>query len=723
MNVKCNDLNINDAHQLLSLKQIAAWQDVVDCDSNIVARIPSLQRGAVWEPQQIEMLWDSIMRGFPIGSIVISKKIETQNDKKQITLLGNLAPHKETSHHILDGQQRCNAIAWGFADPWRIDISDDIVLWLDIKPNFIKSTTRKYLFRVTTKAHPWGFKADDQATNLSTAQIRDFKSRLEILHASQELPDEFRKLVDKNKVDQNPNFKRVTPRITLPQDAKFPVPMFLMQQYFNDSKTDGVGTVNWDALAQDTWVKVIELWSDSKISDLSANERTTIEAGLAMAAKTRMIALQVPDNTTSIDDIEQIFQRLNRQGTPLDNEELSYSMIKAYWPEVEKVIDDLPSGSRHTTEARLVGMGIRVALTDPQKEKFKPELSLERIRMIFRVDENKDSKDRLDFAVIKQYFENDDFKKTLEWIDSHFLFDKVKRSYGVPAYLRSSIAWSSRDVFGWIMLLAKRFNYQQISDDKISRKIIGLALAVHWFGKDKSKAVDILSDPAIDLLTFKIRDLRDKETNSPFVLVPLHFNMLEQALQLNEQSSEKQLIAWKSFWEGTVHRNDTGDKFEETVAQSRADAHGRFIEKVKDTREMLLYHQREYISAAFQGFDPSNKLMWKGHNRPWDYDHILPSNDLDGRKNLKNGKKFLYVCQSWQQSIGNMIAVDIFFNRSAQDTKRATEKYPEDEYITAAFDFKIEDSDNIDTTILFVLAVKNRFLEIYSDWHTNLLVS
>ena len=77
MNVKCNDLNINDAHQLLSLKQIAAWQDVVDCDSNIVARIPSLQRGAVWEPQQIEMLWDSIMRGFPIGSIVISKKIET----------------------------------------------------------------------------------------------------------------------------------------------------------------------------------------------------------------------------------------------------------------------------------------------------------------------------------------------------------------------------------------------------------------------------------------------------------------------------------------------------------------------------------------------------------------------------------------------------------------------------------------------------------------------
>ena len=723
MNMKFCDHHNNDAHQLLSLKQIAGWQDIVDCDSNITARIPSLQRGAVWEPQQIEMLWDSIMRGFPIGSIVISKKIETQKDKKQITLSSNLAPQKETSHHILDGQQRCNAIAWGFADPWRIDISDDIVLWLDIKPNFIKSTTRKYLFRVTTKAHPWGFKADDQATNLSTTQIRDFKSRLEILHASQELPDEFRKLMDKNQVDQNLNLKRVTPRITLPQDAKFPVPMFLMQKYFNDFKADGVGTVNWDTLAQDAWVKVIELWSDTKISDLSANERTTIEAGLAMAAKTRMIALQVPDNTTSIDDIEQIFQRLNRQGTPLDNEELSYSMIKAYWPDVETVIDNLPSGSRHTTEARLVGMGIRVALTGSQSKKFTPELSLERIRMIFRADENKDAKDRLAFDVIKQYFENGEFAKTLEWIDSYFLFDKVERSYGVPAYLRSSIAWSSRDVFGWIMLLAKRFNYQQISDDKICRKIIGLALAVHWFGKDKSKAVDILSDPETDLLTFKITDLRDKETNSLFVLVPLDFKMLEQALQLNEQSSEKQLIAWKSFWEGTVHRNDAGDKFEETIAQSRADAHGRFIEKVKDTREMLLYHQRDYINAAFQGFDPSNKLMWKGHNRPWDYDHILPSNDLDGRR-LRNDKtKYLYICQSWQQSIGNLIAVDLSFNRSAQDSLTASDKYPNDKAITTAFDFKIEDTDNIHSTRSFVLAAKNRFLEIYTDWHTNLLVS
>ena len=73
----------NKHFHILTLKQIASWQiSTIKNNSAIKARIPSLQRGAVWEPQQIEMLWDSILRGFPIGSIVISKKIETQKDKR-----------------------------------------------------------------------------------------------------------------------------------------------------------------------------------------------------------------------------------------------------------------------------------------------------------------------------------------------------------------------------------------------------------------------------------------------------------------------------------------------------------------------------------------------------------------------------------------------------------------------------------------------------------------
>ena len=188
--------NINLSH-LLTLRTIASWQldGIENGSSEITARVPSLQRGAVWEPQQVEMLWDSIMRGFPIGSIVIAKKIAQQNDKHQPTLASYSVPSKDTSHHILDGQQRCNAIAWGFVDPWNENLSDDIVLWLDIKPgDRLKNTTRKYLTRVTTKAHPWGFQHGDQSENLRTEQRDKFMEKMDELKLKK-LPEKFRELL------------------------------------------------------------------------------------------------------------------------------------------------------------------------------------------------------------------------------------------------------------------------------------------------------------------------------------------------------------------------------------------------------------------------------------------------------------------------------------------------------------------------------------------------
>jgi hypothetical protein len=64
----------------LRLRDIASWQlpELAQQKSQerpkrppaILPGLPSLQRGAVWRPNQIELLWDSVMRGFPIGSMV-----------------------------------------------------------------------------------------------------------------------------------------------------------------------------------------------------------------------------------------------------------------------------------------------------------------------------------------------------------------------------------------------------------------------------------------------------------------------------------------------------------------------------------------------------------------------------------------------------------------------------------------------------------------------------
>ena len=128
-----------------TLKEISEW-----VKDNSKVRIPAIQRGLVWKPNQVELLWDSILRQFPIGAFMLS--------------------YKDEMYDLIDGQQRWNAIASGYSTS-----NDGCILCIDLKPERVwkdVNTTRKYFIRVTTKAHPWGYEADDKCNPLKTAQKR-----------------------------------------------------------------------------------------------------------------------------------------------------------------------------------------------------------------------------------------------------------------------------------------------------------------------------------------------------------------------------------------------------------------------------------------------------------------------------------------------------------------------------------------------------------------------
>ena len=130
-----------------SLSEVARWS----FDSSKVA-IPALQRGFVWKPSQIELLWDSILRGFPIGSFILSDITEEEQNAK---------------YYLLDGLQRFNVISLGFYP------KDSTMLWIDIDPPSIKNSTRRYWIKTTTTSHPWGYKNDDECSKLTTAEKRE----------------------------------------------------------------------------------------------------------------------------------------------------------------------------------------------------------------------------------------------------------------------------------------------------------------------------------------------------------------------------------------------------------------------------------------------------------------------------------------------------------------------------------------------------------------------
>lgn len=103
-------------NKVFTLKEISQWTKE---GANVL--IPAIQRGLVWKPRQVELLWDSILRGFPIGSFMLS---DTKDNPNQ--------------YHLIDGQQRFNAISLGY----NVDTNPRAVLWIDIAPSFHSSSSR-----------------------------------------------------------------------------------------------------------------------------------------------------------------------------------------------------------------------------------------------------------------------------------------------------------------------------------------------------------------------------------------------------------------------------------------------------------------------------------------------------------------------------------------------------------------------------------------------------
>ena len=113
-----------------TLEEIASWHE-----SNTVS-LPTVQRGFVWRPFQIENLWDSILRGYPLGAFVLY----CDNNNLQ----------------LLDGQQRATAISLGFANETFKESLKFYSVFIDLESPSDEDS-RKFIFRVITRSHPWGY--------------------------------------------------------------------------------------------------------------------------------------------------------------------------------------------------------------------------------------------------------------------------------------------------------------------------------------------------------------------------------------------------------------------------------------------------------------------------------------------------------------------------------------------------------------------------------------
>lgn len=691
----------------LTLKGISSWMlpDLVDNDLDklpqssalpMLVQIPSLQRRAVWKQAQVELLWDSIMRGFPVGSFVVSKNIPNQYARTGIYGKAWNA-EVEVSHHLLDGQQRCNAICLGFIDPFQenrnqnqIDVSENIVsaiLWLDLAPDIKNiNSTRDYWFRLTTTAHPWGFQSDDNANRLAVSDIRAGLVEFGWL--------------GENQIRLPGKEKRPIPIEVYParKSASAPIPFSWLLKLIEkeeeyENKEDNFWVVIKNRLEGLNNYK----WAKNALETINSSSNPKylhrIFNGLKRCQNYTIIALQVSHDsiTTSsisedresetaqtsvikdISNVEHLFSRLNSKGTTLEGLELTYSMIKAYWPGIEKTIDKL--NIKPMPPAHLAMLGARLALTE--KKKLQSSLSVSDLRRIAVDGKKSEDKEKLESFFDLCEIENQYFDKVLKLVDLWLLYTG-DNDCGLLYVLRTSLAVEAPDVYLLLMwwaresLIEYNWNVEQAASNTIEQrpKLIALVTTLHWFSVDSAAAVGkLFIENKISALSSMENEFNGilnfysgEENDSKIVLKVLSSKNLNEILTKPQNNDD--LKNWR-WW--TEYINNS--KFERNEILSREKGLLPFLNRLFEgntgrgkARYLLLYAQRKYLARKFSDYDPSNSDLWEQDNRPWDFDHILPSAVLG-----HNQGTFREVCRQWAGTIGNLRAWPMEENRYRGD--------------------------------------------------------
>lgn len=339
------------------------------------------------------------MGSFLLSRIPTATNRERGEQKASLASSGNYKV--DPTHYLLDGQQRATAIALGFFDIWSPDsINDDGPALCADLADLEPSDSREFAFRVLTRSHPWGYRKDEKKVGkrLSQSAIREaFEAYLE--NAKQMSSFE----VESCSPGTSPLYC-----LTWPWESEAPVPMpFLIQALCWKEKSPSLYVLerlqNLPFWSSPKWESKRELLTAAL--DGNSNNEIRIRFNMLLEKLKPLLdpnfgipGLLVPEpeqsaqtdaeEVTHSDPIETLFIRVNSGGTPLEGEELIYSILKSSWPQAPKLVEKI----RHklVTPPRLVLLASRLVLADMETEHdaLPPEPNVARFRQLINNKSN-----------------------------------------------------------------------------------------------------------------------------------------------------------------------------------------------------------------------------------------------------------------------------------------------------------------------------------------------
>ncbi|SHI53850.1 DUF262 domain-containing protein [Flavobacterium haoranii] len=671
-------------NKIYTLSNIAEWQSITSKIS-----LPKLQRGFVWRPNQIEALWDSIFRGYPIGAVLMS--------------------FDGVHRNLLDGQQRCTSIALGHLNPYEENNENFLslkeykpMIWIDLKPSHITNNHR-YVFRVLTQSHPWGYQRTDNSKTLS---MGNRKKALQFFNNESEV-----------------NYTALTTDKINPWDANYPIPLQYLLNIKAINKDDFIQKIR-SLINIDFNNKIKTQYSNDNYVDynlVTDDDLIEIYYGYKNYLNCNVPEILVSSDVLKIDENElnsknsnemdpTLFVRVNSAGTRISGEELNYSIFKAYFPESKDLVEDIKSNFISPT--KIISLFSRLSYAKQNNwSYYVKEFNVNDFRK--RIKDEEFQKNMLN------YINNGRANELLENAIKVIYNNVEEEKY--PKALVKQLLVSNLDLTFNLLVFLERNDEYNISE------VAAYFSIINWFKAEKNIG-NSLFEKLKDSNSWKASYLNlVKERKVKLIVKPELLRENLKNIIINQLTcSDDWADSTKKYFSNELikYYADNDFKDDEIVNSFR-----EFINTIYWNKSLLIFAQRNYIVEKFKEYNQFESI--EDTNRPWDWDHIYPASWIYNKENIAQ------IVKNWKECIGNYRALSFDDNRSESNNVSPKERFSIDNNRADSFikedDFKYWDQIdgnyyrlkggdlNNDKIKIFLSAIIFRMCNIYEEWYKNYL--
>lgn len=655
-----------------SIAEVMRWtqKEVTNDEGRLF--LPPIQRSAVWRNAQIIGYWDSLLRGYPAGLMMIHRPKEGGMAKGATA---DRTGHETVRDHdflLFDGQQRLTAMLLGLGEG---QLKERLKLWVDLGAVPKEGSDLKHVLRISSTGQPFGYQVEkpnekfprDKRHQMERAKVGrmaafEKETGEHLFGAVCALP--LKQVVQEVLKMRTARAAAEARQTGMPPDEQSCDPEENVEQPRTREEVTAWVLEQAAAAAAATPATAAQVWN-AGLREVAADAAARLVRDLDELLG-RPVLFQVMEGALVEDEGEyrRFFQRVGQGGTALSDDELTYSLIKHQVPHVHDRMQEIMKGEagRMMNEVPLVLAALRLAkvlapwMKEPNWEVWsrpQPDFVGKMMRTLGGV--------RMRFEELLPATEGGQLKTLMDSLRRRLAYHPVENPQGLPTLLLARLPHFLMDV---LLLMEARHEEGARAVGDVAPGETMRSFALYWL------LFVVKPEKAANKIYWRFLQPQAHWWPGPGQDLIRCFE--EEGLAYRLPGPRRLCHAWASIKKGTHVLRDWEQNFAVLDADENRPTGGAMralSTQVEPIRCALLWLQRGYLHEKHGDYDPTSG---RDDDLPIDLDHLIPSSKYDGDWRTRKHSLFLpdggenFYRARWRpgNSLGNYRWLDFAENRS-----------------------------------------------------------